>query len=105
MKTKTGLKAGQRNNTATITVNVAQNSGDEGRPRQGNAGKQPHVSRRAFMKTKTGLKAGQSNHPPSPSPPRRTKQMGGRRAPSKLTSWFTALRRAVNQEQPVVHSM
>jgi hypothetical protein len=30
MKTKTGLKAGQRNNTATVTVNVAQNSGDGG---------------------------------------------------------------------------
>jgi hypothetical protein len=30
MKTKTGLKAGQRSNTATVTINVAQNSGDEG---------------------------------------------------------------------------
>jgi hypothetical protein len=30
MKTKTGLKAGQRNNSVTITVNVAQNSGDDG---------------------------------------------------------------------------
>jgi hypothetical protein len=31
MKTKTGLKAGQmRNNTATVTINVAQNSGDGG---------------------------------------------------------------------------
>jgi hypothetical protein len=28
MKTKTGLKAGQRNNTATVTVHVTQNSGD-----------------------------------------------------------------------------
>jgi hypothetical protein len=30
MKMKTGLKAGQRNNTATVNVRVAQNSGDEG---------------------------------------------------------------------------
>jgi hypothetical protein len=31
MRTKTGLKAGQmRNNTANVTVNVAQNSGDGG---------------------------------------------------------------------------
>jgi hypothetical protein len=32
MKLKTGLKAGQtgRNNTATLTVNIAQNSGDNG---------------------------------------------------------------------------
>ena len=30
MKLKAGLKAGQRNNTATLTVNIAQNSGDNG---------------------------------------------------------------------------
>jgi len=30
MKLKTGLKAGQRNNTATVTVRIAQNSGDNG---------------------------------------------------------------------------
>jgi hypothetical protein len=31
MKTKTGLKAGQdRNNTATVTVTINQNSGDDG---------------------------------------------------------------------------
>jgi hypothetical protein len=37
MKTKTGLKAGQarRNNTALITVNVAQNSGDNGEAEAG----------------------------------------------------------------------
>jgi hypothetical protein len=30
MKMKTGLKAGQRNNTATVTTRIAQNSGDDG---------------------------------------------------------------------------
>jgi hypothetical protein len=30
MKTKTGLKAGQRNNSVELTVNLAQNSGDNG---------------------------------------------------------------------------
>jgi hypothetical protein len=31
MKTKTGLKAGQdRNNTVNLTLNIAQNNGDDG---------------------------------------------------------------------------
>jgi hypothetical protein len=30
MKMKTGLKAGQRSNTATVTTRIAQNSGDMG---------------------------------------------------------------------------
>jgi hypothetical protein len=30
MRTKTGLKAGQRNNTATVNNYIAQNSGDGG---------------------------------------------------------------------------
>jgi hypothetical protein len=41
MKTKTGLKAGQRNNSATVTVNVAQNSGDMGTATAGGGGGEP----------------------------------------------------------------
>jgi hypothetical protein len=38
MKTKTGLKAGQgRDNSVTLTVNLAQNSGDGGTASAGGA--------------------------------------------------------------------